>query len=154
MCTVLLPPGDNPIAVNKYIISYHTISYHIPYHIYHSYHIIYISSYHIVSYTILYITSYSYHISYHTISYHIPYYISYHIHIIYHIIPYRIIYHIIYYISYHIHIIYRKITITENALQKGFVAFIAEFVILKQNTSKHGVCMGKAGFVVARIFEG
>jgi len=29
MCTVLLPPGDNPIAVNKYIISYHIISYHI-----------------------------------------------------------------------------------------------------------------------------
>ena len=26
MCTVLLPPGDNPIAVNKYIISYHIIS--------------------------------------------------------------------------------------------------------------------------------
>jgi len=26
---VLLPPGDNPIAVNKYIISYHIISYHI-----------------------------------------------------------------------------------------------------------------------------
>ena len=25
MCTVLLPPGDNPIAVNKYII----------YHVYH-----------------------------------------------------------------------------------------------------------------------
>ena len=24
MCTVLLPPGDNPIAVNKYII------YHLP----------------------------------------------------------------------------------------------------------------------------
>ena len=22
MCTVLLPPSDNPIAVNKYIISY------------------------------------------------------------------------------------------------------------------------------------
>ena len=22
MCTVLLPPGDNPIALNKYIISY------------------------------------------------------------------------------------------------------------------------------------
>jgi len=22
MCTVLLPPGDNPTAVNKYIISY------------------------------------------------------------------------------------------------------------------------------------
>jgi hypothetical protein len=21
MCTVLLPPGDNPIAINKYIIS-------------------------------------------------------------------------------------------------------------------------------------
>jgi len=23
MCTVLLSPGDNPIAVNNYIISYH-----------------------------------------------------------------------------------------------------------------------------------
>jgi len=34
MCTVLLPPGDNPIAVNKYIISYYIISildYHIGY---------------------------------------------------------------------------------------------------------------------------
>ena len=28
MCTVLLPPGDNPIAVNKYIISYRIISYY------------------------------------------------------------------------------------------------------------------------------
>jgi hypothetical protein len=26
MCTVLLPPGVNPIAVNKYIISYHIIA--------------------------------------------------------------------------------------------------------------------------------
>ena len=26
MCTVLLPPGDNPIAVNKYIISYIKLS--------------------------------------------------------------------------------------------------------------------------------
>jgi len=26
MCTVLLPPGDNPILVNKYIISYHMSS--------------------------------------------------------------------------------------------------------------------------------
>jgi len=25
MCTVLLSPGDNPIAVNKYIISYHIL---------------------------------------------------------------------------------------------------------------------------------
>jgi hypothetical protein len=25
MCTVLLPSGDNPIAVNKYIIPYHKI---------------------------------------------------------------------------------------------------------------------------------
>jgi hypothetical protein len=42
MCTVLLPPGDNPLAVNKYIISYHIISYHII-----SYHITYhITSYH------------------------------------------------------------------------------------------------------------
>jgi len=31
MCTVLLPPGVNPIAINKFIvsyISYHHISYH------------------------------------------------------------------------------------------------------------------------------
>ena len=27
MCTVLLPPCGNPIAVDKYIISYHIISY-------------------------------------------------------------------------------------------------------------------------------
>jgi hypothetical protein len=52
MCTVLLPPGVNPIAVNKHIISY-TIYYNIyiiSCHIYHitSYHIIYrIISYHI-----------------------------------------------------------------------------------------------------------
>jgi hypothetical protein len=46
-----LPPGGNPIAVNKY----HIISYHISYH-----HII--ISYHIISYHI---------ISYHIISYHI-----------------------------------------------------------------------------------
>jgi hypothetical protein len=29
MCTALLPPGGYPIAVNKHIISYHSISYHI-----------------------------------------------------------------------------------------------------------------------------
>jgi hypothetical protein len=34
MCTVLLPPGVNPIAVNEYIISYMSyISYHIIYNI-------------------------------------------------------------------------------------------------------------------------
>jgi len=27
MCTVLLPPGGNPISVNKYITSYHIISF-------------------------------------------------------------------------------------------------------------------------------
>jgi len=32
MCTVLLPPGGNPIAV-KYIISYRIVSYVISYHI-------------------------------------------------------------------------------------------------------------------------
>ena len=40
-CTVLLPPGVNPIAVNKYII-YRSISYHIRlchYHISYVYHI-------------------------------------------------------------------------------------------------------------------
>ena len=53
-----LPPGGNPIAVNKYhIISYHNISYHVMSCHIISYHI----SYHIVSY----------HISYHIISYHI-----------------------------------------------------------------------------------
>ena len=31
MCTVLLPPGVTPIAVNKYIISDHHIIYHIIY---------------------------------------------------------------------------------------------------------------------------
>ena len=95
MCTVLLLPGGYPIAVNKYIISYHIISYHIiSYHII-SYHIIpyHITTYHIISYYNI-----SYHISYHIISYHI---ISYHI-ISYHIISYHIIsYHII---SYHINI--------------------------------------------------
>jgi hypothetical protein len=49
MCTVLLPPGVNPIVVKyiiSYIISYHTISHHtIPYHTI-SYHII---PYHIIS---------------------------------------------------------------------------------------------------------
>jgi len=28
VCKRVLPPGDNPTAVNKYIISYHTASYH------------------------------------------------------------------------------------------------------------------------------
>jgi len=27
MCTVLLPPGDHPTAANKYIVSYHIVSY-------------------------------------------------------------------------------------------------------------------------------
>jgi hypothetical protein len=43
MCTVLLPPGGYPIAVNKYIILhiiYHIISYHI-------YCIVYYIIYHI-----------------------------------------------------------------------------------------------------------
>jgi hypothetical protein len=75
MCTVLLPPGGNPIAV-KYIISYHIISYHIvSYHIiYIIYHILYHITSH-VSYRISYIISYritSYHaMSYHITSYHI-----------------------------------------------------------------------------------
>ena len=57
MCTVLLPQGVNPSAVNKYIIYY--ISYRII-----SYRIV---SYHIISHRII-----SYHIiSYHIISYHI-----------------------------------------------------------------------------------
>ena len=67
-----LPPGGNPVAINKYHIIYHIISYLIiSYHIV-SYHII---SYHIISYRII-----SYHtISYHIISYHICHIISYHI---------------------------------------------------------------------------
>jgi hypothetical protein len=27
MCTVLLPPGDNPIEINKYIISYQKVKH-------------------------------------------------------------------------------------------------------------------------------
>ena len=89
MCTVLLPMGDNPIAVDKYIISY-IISYHImSYHISHnvvSHHIIYhIMSYIILSYHIV------YRIIYHVISYHISYHISYITsYISYHIISYII----------------------------------------------------------------
>jgi len=56
VCKCVLPPGDNPNAVNKYIISHH-ISYHIS-----LYHIIWYIIYHIISYHI---------ISYHIISYHI-----------------------------------------------------------------------------------
>jgi len=34
VCKCVQPPGDNPTAVNKYIISYHIITYHkISYHI-------------------------------------------------------------------------------------------------------------------------
>jgi len=73
MCNVLLPPGVNPIAVNKYIIisyhiSYRTVSYHISYHIV-SYLIVSfrIISYHIVSCRVV---SYRF-ISYHIISYHV-----------------------------------------------------------------------------------
>jgi len=52
MCTVLLPPGGNTIAV-KYIIPYH-ISYHILSCHVISYHISYrIVSYHIISYHII-----------------------------------------------------------------------------------------------------
>jgi len=52
VCKCVLPPGDNPIAVNKYITSYHNI-YHISSHhiIYHN--ITYII-YHIISYRIIY----------------------------------------------------------------------------------------------------
>jgi len=31
VCKCVLPPGDDPVAVNKYIVSYHIISYHIIY---------------------------------------------------------------------------------------------------------------------------
>ena len=69
MCTEQLPPGGYPIAVNKYIISYHIILYHIiSYHII-SYHISYHILYHITSYIISYIISH--HIISHIISYHI-----------------------------------------------------------------------------------
>ena len=91
MCTVLLPPGVNSIAV-KYIISYHIISYHnISYHIisYISYHII---SYHITSHHIVYHIILYHIISYHTVSYHI---ISYHI-ISHHTTSHHIISYIIY----------------------------------------------------------
>jgi hypothetical protein len=122
VCKCVLPPGDNPIAVNKYIniisyyiisnhiISYQTISYHIkPYHI-KPYHISYqtissyqtksylIKPYHNISNLIISNQTISYHIKpYHIISNHIISYqtISYHIKP-YHIKPYHIKpYHII-----------------------------------------------------------
>ena len=94
VCKCVLPPGDHPFSVNKYIISYI-----ISYIIYH---------YRIVSYIIyiiLYDISYIiYHISYQIISY-IIYHVSY---IVYHIS--YIIYHISY-IIYHIsYIVYRIIS--------------------------------------------
>jgi hypothetical protein len=62
MCTVQLPPGGYPIAVNKYIyhiISCNVMSFHIISYI--SYHIIYhVMSCHFISCHII-----SYHISYH-----------------------------------------------------------------------------------------
>ena len=68
MCTVLLQPRGNPIAV-KHIISYHIIIYHII-----SYHIIYhIISHHIIPYHIIYII---YLTTYHIISYHIYHILS------------------------------------------------------------------------------
>ena len=73
-CTVLLPPGVNPIAVNKYIVSCHII-YHVI-----SYIISYIISYHVMSCHIIYINHIIYHISYHVMSY-IIYAMSYHIYI-------------------------------------------------------------------------
>ena len=147
MCTVLLPPGDNPIAVNKYIIyrnischischiiSYHVISYHIVSYLIISYHTIscHIYIYHVIPYHISYhIIPYhviSYHISYLVIPYIISYSIPYHI-ITYHIIPYRIIYiiscHTISYhiISYHI-LSYRSCNTT---LSKANFVKIASF---------------------------
>jgi len=61
VCKCVLPPDDNPIAVNKYIISY-IMSYHI--YLIITYHIIYIISYRIISC--------------HITSYHIIYRIIYH----------------------------------------------------------------------------
>jgi hypothetical protein len=96
MCNVLLPPGFDPIAVNKYIISYRIVScyiyiisyHHISYHSVSCYIISYIISYRIVSYRIVSYRILSYLIvSYRIISYHIISYI-----ISYHIISYHIIY--------------------------------------------------------------
>ena len=110
VCKCVLPPGDNPTAVNKYhisyiilyhILSYRVVSYHISYHII-SYHIL---PYRIVSYIISYLI---YHIvSYHFTSYRI---IPYHI---YHIVSYHIISHRI--VSYHIN---KKIRIITLSLDK------------------------------------
>jgi len=69
VCKCILPPGDNPIAVNKYII-------------YHIYRIISCIIY--ITYILSYIVPY--HVIYH-ISYHISDHISYHtIYHIYHIL--------------------------------------------------------------------
>ena len=87
MYNVLLPPGVNPVAVNKiyriisyhtitYIISHHTVPYHISYHAISSYHIIYHTMpYHHISYRIYRIISYI--IPCHIITFHISHYIIY-----------------------------------------------------------------------------
>ena len=102
MCTVLLPPGVNPIAVNKYII-YH-ISYTISYHLM-SWHVMscrvvscrvvscHVMSCHVILYYIILYRIVSYIISCHVVSYHISYHI---------ITSYHIIYHIAYIMSCHV----------------------------------------------------
>jgi hypothetical protein len=55
LCTVLLPPGVNPITVNKYIISCHIIYRIISYRI-----VSYIITYRVLSYIISYIVSYQF----------------------------------------------------------------------------------------------
>jgi len=104
MCTVLLPPGVNTLAVNKYIISYHMyhISYHVSYIWYITHHIIYHIMYHIwyISYVISYI---SYPIIYHIISYIISC-IIYHVCLIYDIYIIYLVYLI--YLIYDIYLIY------------------------------------------------
>jgi len=72
VCKCVLPPGDNPTAVNKYIIYIYIYILYILYIIsYVSYRIIY---HHIVSY-ISYIISCIIH--HHIVSYHIIYIVSY-----------------------------------------------------------------------------
>ena len=94
MCTVLLPQGVNPSAVNKYIIYY--ISYRIIYHVM-SCHVMscHVMSCHVMSCHVMSCHVMSCHVIYHIISYRI---VLYRIISSYHIITYIISYHIT---SYH-----------------------------------------------------
>ena len=122
MCTVLLPPGGYPIAVNKYIIS----SYHIICNV--------ISSYHVICHVISYHGMPCHVMSCHVMSYIIiPYHISY---IIYHIISNHTYYEpvLIRVLSYYNYIVVLNIHVTQPSLYIYIYIYIYVYTV---NTHTH-----------------